>query len=100
MVGDEWASVCTACFHVQNWCFHFDELVVVQRFAETGNRGVTNLKCAACLFVDDQVGVSLAIASINIGESVPLIGQRSHGFGQQLGILDFDRQLAFACGHH
>ena len=53
VVCKEWASVCTACFHVQNRCFHFNELVVVKCLAKTGNSGVANFKGASRLFVND-----------------------------------------------
>ena len=100
VVRDEWASVCAAYFHMQHWCFYFNEFVVVQSFSETGDGGVANLKCAARFFVDDEVCVTLAVARIYVGKPVPLIGKRANGFGQQLRCFNFHRQFAFACGHH
>ena len=100
VVGDERASVGTAGFHVQHWRFHFDELIVVQCLSETGDCCVTDLECATRLFVDDEVGVTLAITRIDVGEAVPFVGHWAHGLCQQLRGVDFDRQLAFACCHH
>ena len=100
VVRKEWASVCAACFHVQHWSFHFNELVVVQRLAETGNGGVTNFESASCLFVNNQVGVSLAVTRVYVGKSVPFVGKWSYCLRQQLRVLHFDGQFTFARGHH
>ena len=67
VVGEERASVRSACFHVQHRRFHFNELVVVQCLAEAGNSGVTNFECASRLFINDQVGIALAISRVHVG---------------------------------
>ena len=100
VVREEWASMRAACFHVQHWCFHFNELVVMQCLAEAGNSCMANFKCASCLFVNNQVGVALAVARVYVGQSMPLVGQWSHCFRQQLCALYLDGQFAFAGGHH
>ena len=90
VVREEWASVCSACFHVQHRSFHFDELVVVKCLAEAGNGGVTNFECASCLFVNDQVGVALAVTRVHVGQSVPLVRKWSHSLRQQLRVFNLD----------
>ena len=90
VMGDEWASMSTADFHVQNRGFHFDELVVVQRLSKAGNRCVTDLERATSLFIDNEVCVSLAISSVDIGETVPFVWHWSHGFCQQLSGINLD----------
>ena len=90
VMGDEWASVSTADFHVQHRGFYFDELIVVQRLSKAGNRCMTYFKCSTSLFVDDQVGIALAITSVDIGESMPFVWHRTHRLSQQLRFVDFD----------
>ena len=67
-----------AYFHVQHRGFYFNELVVVQCFAEAGNSCMANFERASRLFVNDEVGVALAVARVYVGQSVPLVGQWSH----------------------
>ena len=100
VVRDEWAGVSTTHFHVQNWRFHFNEFLIVQSFPEAGNSRVTNLERAARFFVDDQVGIALAVAGVYIGKPMPFVGQRANGFRKQHCCFNFYRQLAFARGHH
>ena len=100
VVRDEWASMGAAHFHVQHWRFYFNEFLVVQSFPEAGDSCVTNLECTARFFVDDEVGVALAITGVNIGKPMPFVGQRANGFRKQHCCFNFDRQLAFARGHH
>ena len=80
VVRDEWASMGATHFHVQHRRFHFNEFLIVQSFPEAGDSRVTNLECAARFFVDDEVGVALAVAGVYIGKAVPFVGQRANGF--------------------
>ena len=48
----------------------------------------------AHLRVDDQVDVALAVALLDVGEAVPLLGQRAHRLGQDDDVLGDDGQLA------
>ena len=55
---------------------------------------------ATRFFVANEICVSLAIASVGVGEAMPFVWHRAHGFGQEREALYFDGQLTFACGHH
>ena len=90
VVCNEWASVRATDLHVQHRRFHFNELVVVQCFAEAGNRGVSNFERASRFFVNNQVGVALAVTRVYVGKSVPFVGQWSHCLRQQLCAFNFD----------
>ena len=68
-------------------------------FAEAGNSGVANFECASRFFVNDQVGIALAVTRVYVGKTVPLVGKWSHSLRQQLCVLYLDRQFAFASGH-
>ena len=50
--------------------------------------------------VHDEVDVALAEAGVDVGEPVPLVGQRAQRLGEQLEAVDLHRQLALAGGHH
>ena len=86
----EGASVRTACFSVQNWCFYFNETFCRQRFAERRNNGVANSKGTACFVVGNKVGVALAVTSVGVGETVPFVGQWPHCFSEQYKFVDLD----------
>ena len=49
--------------------------------------------CAAVV-VDDQVHVALAVAALDVGEPVPLVGQRTQRLDEQPQALDPHRELA------
>ena len=49
-----------------------------------GDRGEADLEDPAGVLVDDQVDVALAVAGVDVGEAVPLVGQRAQRLGQQL----------------
>ncbi len=100
VVRGERAGVRPAGFDVQHRGLDLDEAALVERSPEAGDDLVADLEGPLRLAVDDQVGVSLPEAGVDVGESVPLVGQRPDRLGQQLDLLGLDRQLALAGGHH
>ena len=86
----ERASVRSACFSVQNWCFYFNETFCRQCFAERRNNGVANGKGTACFIVRNEVGIALAVASVGVGEAVPFVGKRAYCFSEQNKFVDLD----------
>ena len=93
-------GVGAAGLDVQHRRLDLDEAALVQRAAEAGDDLVANLEGPLCLGVDDQVGVALAEAGVDVGEAVPLVGQGPHRLGEQFDPLGLHRQLALAGGHH
>ena len=67
---------------------------------DRGDRGEADGEDAARVLVDDEVDVALAEAGVDVGEAVPLVGQRAQRLGQELEAVDLDRQLALAGRHH
>ena len=55
---------------------------------------------AACVLVDHEVHVTLPVARVDVGEAVPLVGQRTDGLGEELEGLDGHAELAATGGHH
>ena len=60
------------------------------------HRGEADREHASGVFVHDEVDVALPEAGVDVGEAVPLVGERAQRLGQQLEAVDLDRQLALA----
>ena len=70
----------TTGFHVQHRCLYFNESAVVKCASETSDDRMSDSKHSARLFIADEVCVSLAISGIGVGETMPFVGKRTHGF--------------------
>ena len=99
VMRDEGACVGTTRLDMEYGGFDFDESVALQRAAKARDGGVANLEGAARLFVDDQVRVSLSVARVDVGESMPLVGHWSNALGKQRHARCLDRQFTLAGGH-
>jgi hypothetical protein len=51
-------------------------------------------KTPAAFVADDEIDVALPIPALDVGETVPLVGQRAQRLHEQAQALDADRQLA------
>ena len=100
VVGDERPGVGATGLDVQDRRLDLGEAFGGERPAEARHELVTDLERPPGFLVDDQVGVALAVADVDVGQTVPLVGQRAQGFGEQLQPVDLDRELALAGGHH
>ena len=84
----------------QGRCLHLDESAFFEESPDRGDRGEPDLEHTPRLGVHDQIDVALPEARVDVGQAVPLVGQRTQRLGEQLERADLDRQLASACGHH
>ncbi|CAB4898651.1 unannotated protein [freshwater metagenome] len=100
VVGDERTSVRSAGLHVQHRCLHLDVAVAVQGAPEAGDDRVAYLEGPAGFFVHDEVGVTLAVAGVGVGEALPLVGHGSQRLREQLEPIDLHAEFALTCGHH
>ena len=67
--------------------------------AEAGDDLVADLEGSLGLDVHDQVGVALTESGVDVGEPVPLVGQRADGLREKLDVLGLHRQLTLAGRH-
>ena len=84
VVRDERPRVRAAGLDVEDRRLDLDEALGGERAAEAGDQLVADLERPPGLLVDDQVGVALAVAGVDVGQPVPLVRQRAHGLGEQL----------------
>jgi len=85
---------------MQNRCLHFDVVALSQCASKTSDGGVSHLKDPTSLVIDDQIGVTLSISGINVGQAMKLVGQRAQGLCEKLHRGCFDREFTFSCRHH
>ena len=100
VVGDERPRRRAAELVVEHRGLDLDEAAVGELPPDRGDRGEADREHAPGVVVDDEVDVALAEAGVDVGEAVPLVGQRAQRLGQQLEAVDLDRQLALPGGHH
>ena len=72
----------------------------VEERADRGDRGEADLEDPAGVVVGDEVDVALAEAGVDVGEAVPLVGQRPQRLGEQRELAHLDRELALLGLHH
>ena len=78
----------------------FDEPAAVEEASDGGHGGEPDLEHATRLGIHDQVDVALPEPRVDVGEAVPLVGQRPQRLRKQLERADLHRQLTAARGHH
>src|SRR5215468_4127829 len=74
-------------------CFHFQEIPFLEKAPQETHDVRTFLEKLSYFRIDHQIDIPLAIARLNIRETVPLFGQRSQALGQQTQPLGFDCQF-------
>ena len=100
VVRDERARGGATELGAQRRRLHLDEAALFEEPSDRGHRREPDLEHPPRLGVHDQVDVALAEARVDVGEAVPLVGQRAQRLGQQLERADLHRQLTAARGHH
>ncbi len=85
---------------LQDGCLDLHVAVVLHVAAEGGDDGGALAEGLAHVLVHDEVDVTLAIASLLIGEAVELLGQRADRLGEQLGGTRSDGELAALGARH
>ena len=71
----------------------FEEPARVQEPADRGDDPAADLEHAPRVGIDDEVEVALAIARLDVGQAVPLLGQRQQALGEEVQPRRPDRQL-------
>ena len=100
VVGDERASVGAPRVDVQHRCLDLDEAALAERPPEAGDDLVAHVERPPRIGVDGEVDVALAEPRVRVGQTVPLVGERSQRLGEQLEAVDLHRQLARPRRHH
>src|ERR1700761_3591517 len=76
--------------------FYFEIVAIVEELAN----GLEDLGALdedfASVEVGEEIDVALAVAELDVGEAVVLLGQREHGLGEKGQRLDMDGKLAGA----
>ena len=74
---DEWSSGGTALLQIQNRCFNFEIAAFTQDLPDRTDRSKSNFENATCIGVNRQIDITLSVAGVDIGQSLPLIGERT-----------------------
>src|SRR4051794_23820813 len=76
VVRDERLRERTAVAWLEDGCLHLDEAPLVEKAADRRNRARAKQRFVARLLVHQQVEVPLAIAQLDVGQTVERVGQR------------------------
>ena len=79
---------------MQHRRLNLNKLPLNQKLTDTLNRRRTNTKDLTCLWIYNEINITLAIAHLLIHESMVLIGQRSKGLGEQTPLIHVDIEIA------
>ena len=63
--------------------FDFEEIVLDHEVADGADDAAALLEDFAHLGIDDQIEITLAVAGLDVGETVPLLGQRQERLGEE-----------------
>ena len=80
--------------------FDFQEALAIEKVTETLDDDAPRAEHGRGLVIRDEVHVAAAIPDVDVGEAVPLVGQRAQRLRQELESVDLHRELALAGGHH
>jgi len=100
VVGGEWPGIGTPVYRLENGGFELEESVVVEIPADKGYDPAPVPEGLPALLVDDQVDVPLAVALLDIGKSVKLLGQGADRLAQEGKRIYPYRDLAQFCPEH
>ncbi len=76
--------------------FHFKVAALVEELPQRAQHLGALHEDFAAVEVGEEVDVALAVANLDVGEAVELLGQCEHGLGEECELLDVDGQLAGA----
>jgi hypothetical protein len=65
----------------------------VQKAADAADEGGPHLEHLARLGVGGEIEIALAVAGLDVGQAVPLLGQRAERLGKESEVVDGERQL-------
>ena len=96
MVGDERARHGAAGDGLHHRRLDFDEAVRIEGAAHRLHQLGALQKDFADFGIHHQVDIALAVAQFDVGEAVPLLGQRQQVFAEEGDLLDVDAEFAGA----
>ena len=76
--------------------FHLEVAARVEKLAQRRQHPAAHLEHLARLGIDDEIEIALAIADLDVGQTVPLLRQRQMAFCKKLDPRRPDRQLVGA----
>ena len=85
---------------VEHRGLHFDEAPPFEPAADPGQDPAAHEERLPGAFVGPEVGVSLPVAEVDVGQPGPLVAEAATGAGQQHPGRHLDRQLARPGAHH
>jgi hypothetical protein len=100
MVGGEWPGIGTPINRLENGGFELEEPVVIEVPADKGYDPAPVPEGLPALLVDDQVNVPLAVALLDIGESMELLGKGADRLAQESKRIYPDCDLTQFCPEH
>jgi len=93
-MGDERTGGRTARDGLEHRRLDLDEAPLGEQLAQRAHDGEADLEHATSIIVGDEVDVALPEPGVDVGEAVPLVGERPQRLGEELERRDLDRQLA------
>ena len=100
VMGDEWPRGGTALNAAEDRTFDLPEAVILQVAPDGPDRASPHLEDVAGPFVRHEVDVALAVAHLDVGESLVLVRRRPQRLAQHLETLDGDGDLALVGAHN
>ena len=98
VVRREGACARAAVERLQDRRLHLDESRAVEVCPPRRDHAGTPLRVVAHVGVDHQVDVAMPVAGLDVGQPVMQVGQRTLARGQQLELLEAQRQLTAPAG--
>ncbi len=98
--GHEGASRSATVDGLQHRGLHFQKAPLVEIAPNGRDKAGTHNERLAGPFVGQQVQVPLPVTHLDIGQAVPLLGQRAQGLGQQGPLANADSDLAGPRAEH
>ena len=85
--------------HLHHRRLDLQEAAGVEKLADSLDDACPHLEHPARLLVGGEVEVALAVAGLDVGQAVPLLGQRPHRLREHLEVVHLERQLPRAGAH-
>src|SRR5437867_9680333 len=79
---------------VENRCFDFEILTIVEKPPQLANNDAALDKHFANFAIDNKIDVALAVTDFNVSQSMPLLRQRQETLGQKCQLARKHSQLA------
>jgi hypothetical protein len=100
MVGGERPGIGSSVYRLENGGLELEESVIIKIPADQRDNPAPVPESLPAFLVDNQVDVTLAIAFLDIGEPVELLGQGADSLAQESECIYPDCDLAQFCPEH